>query len=78
MSHCSTCTCGTVEYGVTFIGGVRDGETYGPLTVEQICHWNRHYWHTARLVIRVVPETEWRRATDEEVNAWNGMMAVTR
>lgn len=75
MSHCGTCSCGTVEYGVTFSSGVREGEIYGPLTTVQIMNWNRSHTLNVVLLIRVRPETEWRHATEDEIREWNRMMA---
>lgn len=69
--HCDTCSCGTVEYGITMIDGPDKGNTYGPLSTQQICGWNRNHWRTARLAIRVLPETKWRRASDGETQDWN-------
>lgn len=64
-----------VEYGVTFVGGVRDGETIGPLGVDKLGRWFTDWWLTARLVTRVrwtYDEPEgWALATDEQVDHWN-------
>lgn len=72
-THCGTCSCGTVEYGVTFQDGARKGEQIGPLPTESICYWNRNtpIWIGVRLLIRIRPEQKWRLATDDEVTHWN-------